>query len=157
MATLHRLPTARLCLVALILSVALGCERAAIADDETLVTVYKSPTCGCCKGWIKHLEAAGFRVAAHDTNEMSEIKDARGIPRKLGSCHTAEVGGYLIEGHVPPADIQRLLREKPAIAGLAVPGMPIGSPGMEGPDPEAYDVIGFREDGNTAVYSTHGP
>ena len=133
-----------------------GCERSAQAD-ATEITVYKSPTCGCCNGWIDHLKAAGFEVTAHDRDDMSAIKQARGVPRELASCHTAEVEGYVVEGHVPPADIQELLKQRPKSAGLAVPGMPIGSPGMEGPNPERYEVLEILENGETRVFATHGP
>ena len=142
----------------LALAVASACERPIeSAHAGTVVTVYKSPTCGCCNGWIDHLKAAGFEVVAHDRSDMSAIKQERGIPSDLGSCHTAEVGGYVVEGHVPPADITRLLREAPPLRGIAVPGMPEGSPGMEGPNPEAYQVIGFDERGERSVFETHTP
>ena len=143
--------------LAALLPLASGCEQTAVAEEDRVVTVYKSPTCGCCNGWIRHLEAAGFEVVAHDTQELSAIKSERGIPRNLDSCHTALVGGYIVEGHVPASDVTRLLKEKPDYAGIAVPGMPIGSPGMEGPNPEAYDVLGFRKDGSTEVFSSHTP
>lgn len=150
-----RKPT-RLFLIALLVATLGGCERSAQAE-ATEITVYKSPTCGCCNGWIDHLKAAGFSVTAHNREDMAEIKSERGVPKALGSCHTAEVAGYVIEGHVPPADIQRLLETKPNVAGLAVPGMPIGSPGMEGPNPEAYEVLEFKKNGESAVFATHGP
>ncbi len=146
----------RLLLSALLVAFLAGCERSAQADAIE-ITVYKSPTCGCCNGWIDHLKAAGFSVSAHDVRDMDRVKSERGVPAKLGSCHTAEVAGYVVEGHVPPADIHRLLNEKPAVAGLAVPGMPIGSPGMEGPNPERYEVLQFDKDGDTAVFAVHDP
>lgn len=146
----------RLLLIAVLIAWLGGCERSAQAE-ATEITVYKSPTCGCCNGWIDHLKAAGFSVAAHNRDDMAEIKHERGVPKALGSCHTAEVEGYVIEGHVPPGDIQRLLQTKPKVAGLAVPGMPIGSPGMEGPNPETYEVLEFKENGESAVFATHGP
>jgi hypothetical protein len=118
------------------------------------VVVYKSPTCGCCAKWIDHLEDNGFNVEVHDRQNMKPVKDSLGIPRHLQSCHTAEVGGYLVEGHVPAGDIKRLLEERPAIKGLAVPGMPMGSPGMEGPRKDPYDVLAFDEVGNPSVYSS---
>ena len=118
------------------------------------VVVYKSPTCGCCAKWIDHLEDNGFNVEVHDRQNMNPVKDGLGIPRHLQSCHTAEVGGYLVEGHVPAGDIKRLLEERPAIKGLAVPGMPMGSPGMEGPRKDPYDVLAFDEGGNPSVYSS---
>ena len=119
------------------------------------ITVYKSPTCGCCSKWIDHLEANGFEVVAHDMGNMASVKIENGIRREFTSCHTAVIDGYTIEGHVPAEDIQRLLRDRPAVAGIAVPGMPIGSPGMEGPNPQAYDVLTFDNLGNTSVYARH--
>ena len=146
----------RLLLVAFTVVVLTGCERSAQAEDLE-ITVYKSPTCGCCNGWIDHLQTAGFLVSAHDVPDMGQVKRERGVPSELGSCHTAEVAGYVVEGHVPAADIHRLVREKPAISGLAGPGMPIGSPGMEGPNPERYEVLQWSEGGETSVYAVHGP
>ena len=119
--------------------------------------VYKSPTCGCCSKWIEHLEANGFQVESEDLLDLRALKQTNGIPPRLGSCHTAIVEGYVIEGHVPAQDISRLLEERPAVAGLAVPGMPIGSPGMEGPNPERYEVLSFDGGGKTSVFATHGP
>ena len=119
--------------------------------------VYKSPTCGCCGKWIEHLEAHGFEVEAENSAGLDALKDANSVPAKLRSCHTAFVEGYVIEGHVPARDVARLLAERPAVAGLAVPDMPIGSPGMEGPNPEAYDVLSFGGEAGTAVFSSHDP
>jgi hypothetical protein len=119
------------------------------------ITVYKSPTCGCCKEWVKHLQANGFSVTAKDVPDVAPYKDAHGVPPTLASCHTAKVAGYVIEGHVPAADIQRLLKERPKVRGLAVPGMPVGSPGMEGLFTQRYDVLTFDQDGRTAVYARH--
>jgi hypothetical protein len=116
------------------------------------VMVYKSPTCGCCSKWVDHLRAAGFTVETQDMNDLSGIKAELGVTNALASCHTAVVGGYVIEGHVPADVVQRLLAEKPALAGLAVPGMPMGSPGMEGPRQDPYDILSFDLQGNTAVY-----
>ena len=129
----------------------------AIAGETPTVKVFKSPTCGCCTKWISHLEANGFQVEAENVRDVASIKRENGLPQHLASCHTAFVGGYLIEGHVPARDILTLLRQKPPIAGLAVPKMPIGSPGMEGPKPERYDVIAFDADGKQRVFATHGP
>ena len=114
--------------------------------DPTTIQVYKTPTCGCCTLWIDHLRASGFVVEATDLPDLRTLKAMNGVPNELSSCHTATVDGYVIEGHVPASDIRRLLAERPKIAGLAVPGMPMGSPGMEHPDAtrhEAYDVIAF--------------
>lgn len=107
--------------------------------------------------WVAHLEQSGFRVTSKDVRNVRGIKEAVGVPRQLGSCHTALVGGYVVEGHVPADDIRRLLRERPALTGIAVPGMPIGSPGMEGPNPEPYDVIGFDQNGVLTHFSAHRP
>jgi hypothetical protein len=109
-----------------------------------LVTVHKDPTCGCCSGWIAHLETHGFRTKTIETKALNRLKAKLGVPFELTACHTAQVGGYLIEGHVPAAAIERLLRERPKARGLAVPGMPSGSPGMTG-DYEEYQVILFGE------------
>ena len=128
------------------------------AADEALspveVTVYKSPTCGCCSKWVDHMTAAGFKVTAHDTSNMQAVKTRLGVPDALASCHTSVVNGYIIEGHVPAADIQRLLRDKPRVAGLAVPGMVTGSPGMEGSRSDPYNVMAFGE-GKTSVFARH--
>ena len=118
------------------------------------VTVYKSPTCGCCSKWVDHMTASGFKVTAHDTSDMQAVKTRLGVPDAMASCHTSVVNGYIIEGHVPAADIQRLLRDKPKVAGLAVPGMVMGSPGMEGSRSAPYNVIAFGE-GKTSVFARH--
>jgi len=119
------------------------------------VTVYKDAGCGCCKKWITHLEAHGFSVKARDVKDLTASKTAHGVPPKLYACHTATVDGYVIEGHVPAADIRRLLKERPKVRGLAVPGMPVGSPGMEGLFHERYETLTFDKDGRTAVYERH--
>jgi hypothetical protein len=125
------------------------------AADAPLVVVYKDPSCGCCTKWVEHMRESGFRVEAHDTSGVDGIKNQAGVPTAARSCHTGLVGGYAIEGHVPAEAIRRLLREHPAdIAGLAVPGMVTGSPGMEGPNPEHYDVVAFTKDGRTSVYES---
>lgn len=121
----------------------------------TEIVVYKSPTCGCCTKWVDYLRKQGYTVVAHDTSGMSAVKAELGVPDALGSCHTAMVGGYVIEGHVPAADIQRLLKERPKIVGLSVPGMVTGSPGMEGGTPEHYKVMAFDARGATTVFSTY--
>lgn len=119
------------------------------------VIVYKSPTCGCCNDWVSHLQENGFSVKVHDQSNMNPIKSELGVPPRLQSCHTAKVGDYVIEGHVPAQEISRLLKEKPQIDGLAVPGMPMGSPGMEGSRKDAYDVLTFQENGKTTVYASY--
>ncbi|MCL7942854.1 DUF411 domain-containing protein [Marinobacter sp. ATCH36] len=126
--------------------------------DEGLedIHVYKSPTCGCCSDWIDHLEDNGFNVKATDTNDMGKIKADAGLIAGLGSCHTAFVGDYVIEGHVPADDIKRLLSEAPKATGLSVPGMPMGSPGMEmGDRKDAYKVILFNEAGQTRIFAEY--
>lgn len=127
------------------------------ASDLPTITVYKSPTCGCCKAWIEHLEENGFTVEAVDTPDMMTVKAALGMPDDLGSCHTAVIGDYLVEGHVPADDIKTFLAESPADRGLSAPGMPVGSPGMEveGQPADRYDVIAFDERGGRRVYRSH--
>ncbi len=126
------------------------------AEESPEVVVYKTATCGCCSAWIEHLEAAGFRVTAHDERDLTAVKNQLGVPGPVRSCHTALVDGYLIEGHVPADVIRRLLEERPQVAGVAVPGMPIGSPGMEVPGRPAdrYDVVTFDGRGRTEVYES---
>ena len=119
------------------------------------ITVYKDPSCGCCKSWIEHLIKHGYRVDAKDTPAMAEVKRTLGVSEALTSCHTAVVNGYLIEGHVPAADIARLLKQKPKVAGLAVPGMPMGSPGMEGPRQQHYQVLSFDKNGKTRIFASY--
>ncbi|GMR19773.1 MAG: DUF411 domain-containing protein [Gammaproteobacteria bacterium] len=122
----------------------------------TEVTVYKSPTCGCCKKWVKHLKSNGFKVTTYDQYNVLPIKAKNGITPQLMSCHTALVNGYVVEGHVPAADIKRMLKEKPNIQGLAVPGMIVGSPGMEqGSRKDPYAVLSFDKNGRTSVYARH--
>ena len=121
------------------------------------ITVYKSPTCGCCKKWISHLEDNGFKVKSVDMQSVTPKKIEFGITPQLASCHTAVVNGYVIEGHVPASDIKRLLKDKPKdVRGLTVPGMPIGSPGMEqGSRKDPYAVLTIDKKGGTTVYSRH--
>jgi hypothetical protein len=121
------------------------------------ITVYKDPSCGCCTKWVSHLQANGFAPDVHDRSDMDTLKDSLGVPAALRSCHTAVAGKYVIEGHVPAADVKRLLATKPAgTLGLAAPGMPAGSPGMEmGPRHDRYDVIAFAAKGATSVFAQH--
>jgi hypothetical protein len=120
------------------------------------VVVYKSPTCGCCDGWIDHMRAAGFRVIARDTSDVGAVKRRLGVLPTLGSCHTAIVSGYVVEGHVPADAVERLLEERPKIVGIAVPGMPAGSPGMEDARPHvSYEVIAFDAAGRTSVFARY--
>jgi hypothetical protein len=124
------------------------------APDAPVVDVYKSPTCGCCSKWIDHLKANGFTVRSHDTSDVVAHKVRLGVPYGYGSCHTAEVGGYVVEGHVPAKEVRRLLKEKPLARGLVVPAMPMGSPGMEaGGRKDAYDVFLVNKDGSTQTYA----
>ena len=118
------------------------------------IAVYKTPTCGCCKAWVAHLSKNGFAPKVHDLDDLTEIKASLGVPQELASCHTAIVARYAIEGHVPADVIKKLLAERPKnIAGLSVPGMVQGSPGMETGRKEPYDVIAFTRDGKTSVYA----
>lgn len=125
---------------------------------KTAVEVWKDASCGCCKEWVRHLEENGFSVVVHDTGN-AQMRARLGIPQKFGSCHTALVGGYAVEGHVPARDIQRLLKERPAAAGLAAPGMPVGSPGMDDPayrgrrDP--FDVLLVLKSGEARIFASH--
>lgn len=121
--------------------------------QSPVVTVYKSPTCGCCGKWIEHMKANGFEVRAVDLDDLTEVKQASGVPIPLRTCHTALVGDYVVEGHVPADLVKKMLAEKPNAAGLAVPGMPIGSPGMEGTPKQAYDVLLFQKDGKTSIFA----
>jgi hypothetical protein len=137
-------------------------QRASTTSESwPVVNVYKDPNCGCCTKWVDHLREHGFTVHTTDlgANELGALKASRGVPGRAESCHTAAVGDYVIEGHVPAADVQRLLRERPAlVVGLAVPGMPIGSPGMEVPGVAAqpFDVLAFDQEGRVQVYERHG-
>jgi hypothetical protein len=124
-------------------------------DARAEVTVYKSATCGCCNAWIQHLERNGFTVKAHNVTQLDAYKQRHGVTPPLAACHTAVVDGYVVEGHVPAADIKRLLKERPPVKGIAVPGMPMGSPGMEGPTREPYSTLSFDDGGRIKVYARH--
>jgi hypothetical protein len=141
----------------LALALTTGARPASVGEaaKEPTITVYKDPSCDCCKSWIEHLIKHGYHVDAKDASEMTEVKRALGVPESLTACHTAVVNGYLIEGHVPAADIARLLKEKPKVTGLAVPGMPMGSPGMEGPRTQHYQVLSFDKAGKTRIFASH--
>lgn len=121
------------------------------------IKVHLSPTCGCCKAWVRHLEQAGFKPRVVESNNMAATKRALSVPDKVQSCHTAVVEGYFVEGHVPASDIRRLLKDKPVALGLAVPDMPVGSPGMEVPgvEPEKFETLLVGVGGQTAVYGKH--
>ena len=144
---------------AIILAMGLLASGAAWAqrDQKPTIDVFKTSTCGCCKIWVEHLRSSGFTVKTTDIEDLSGLKAKHGVPATLQSCHTGVVDGYVVEGHVPAADIHRMLKERPKVAGLAVPGMPIGSPGMEVPGvkPQAFNVMAFEKGGKSSVYSSH--
>ena len=137
------------------LVVTLGAAALPTTAVPPSILVYKSPSCGCCKAWMDHLSQNGFKVTGKDMDDVQPMKDEVGLPAKLASCHTAIVDGYVIEGHVPAADIQRLLKERPKIVGLSAPGMPPSSPGMDQPGKVPYDVIAFDAKGATTVFAKH--
>ena len=135
------------------------CEQQPQVADLYTVIDGRLP-CGCCSQWVNHAKEAGFTVKTIDTDDLAAVKRNMSVPARLQSCHTVLVGSYVIEGHVPAADVKRLLTEKPKVRGLAVPGMPVGSPGMEQGSPanyDRYDVISFTTDGTQAVFASHGP
>jgi len=143
--------------VTLLLAAALGTAAAepAFAQRIAQVTVYKSATCGCCKDWVKHLEANGFHVQSLDVEDLERIKRTLGVRPQYASCHTAIADGYTIEGHVPAGDIKRLLAERPKARGLAVPGMPGGSPGMESAPKQPYATLLIDDQGGARVFEKH--
>ena len=143
--------------IAIMLSVLgiLGMGGPAISEELPAMTVWKTPWCGCCGKWVEHMRAAGFEVRVEEIQDLSMVKRMAAVPDNLGSCHTARVGGYTIEGHVPATDIVRLLEEEPNAHGLVVPGMPSGSPGMENGERDPYDVLLLRRDGETEVFSPY--
>ncbi len=144
--------------ITLCISIAVGFSIwPANQDQLPPMVVYKSPTCGCCVKWVEHMENAGFDVESRDMRDMNAIKQQLGVPRSASSCHTAVVDGYVIEGHVPARHVLQLLENRPDIPGIAVPGMPIGSPGMEGPNASPYEVVTFNGDSLTGVYATVNP
>jgi hypothetical protein len=132
----------------------LGGAVPAFAQRRIPVTIYKSPACGCCGEWVKHMEANGFDVEVRDVEDVTPFRRRSMVPDHLASCHTALIGGYAIEGHVPAADVRRLLRERPRVIGLSVPGMVVGSPGMEQGPPQPYETIAFDERGSR-VFARH--
>lgn len=133
----------RRAMLGLISSAAVAFATGVRGDTRPIITVSKDPNCGCCTGWVEHLRRDGFVATVIETTDLQAIKMRLGVPADLASCHTAEIAGYIIEGHVPAQAIRRLIAERPDALGLAVPGMPVGSPGMEGGAPEIYDVILF--------------
>jgi hypothetical protein len=142
----------------LLASIALIARAQSAKPSLPGIVVYKNESCGCCKLWVQHLEKFGFTATVHDLSDLGPIKQRVGVPAGKGSCHTAEVDGYFIEGHVPAQDIARLLRERPKAKGLTVPGMPAGSPGMEMPSGEVqpYEVLLVAQDGSTTTFARHG-
>jgi hypothetical protein len=140
-----------------VLAMGLTLLAPAAMAQPTLVEVWKSDSCGCCGEWIRHLQKSGFATKVHSVNDAAPMRRALGIPDRLGSCHTAKVGAYAIEGHVPAGDIRRLLAEKPKAIGLTAPGMPQGSPGMDIPNSPPYEVLLVRNDKSTALFARHVP
>ena len=142
----------------LVLGGAGATQLLALAQPKLEATVYKSPTCGCCTKWVEHMQKNGFTVKTHDVDDVATYKKKYGVPDRLGSCHTALVtGGYAVEGHVPADLIAKLVRERPKnIVGLAVPGMPQGSPGMETGVVDKYEILAFDRSGKTTVYARRG-
>lgn len=136
-------------------------RQGAQSPGSLAMDVYKTPTCGCCTKWVDHMSAAGFQVTVRDVTqaELDSLKATHGVPPAMHSCHTGLVDGYVIEGHVPAREVLRFLKERPAVAGLAVPGMPLGSPGMEvqGVTPRPYTVLTFDREGQTRVFATVTP
>src|SRR5687767_3684966 len=145
---------------ALLVSAGVGAQRSAKPVEPAqgqAITVWKTATCGCCGKWVEHLQTAGFNPTVHTVKTMDEAPAAKAVPATLRSCHTATLEGYTVEGHVPADVIQKLLRERPKVAGIAVPGMPAGSPGMESPNPQPYDILAFDAAGKTSVFASRGP
>jgi hypothetical protein len=142
----------------LLAAAAAACAAPALAAPKaTPVTVFKTPWCGCCGGWVKHMTANGFRTTVVELEDLAPVRARYGVPDAMASCHTGLVAGYALEGHVPAADIRKLLKEKPRARGIAVPGMPAGSPGMERPDGqrEPYNTLLILRDGSTRVFASH--
>lgn len=135
-------------------SLNLQAEEVAVPGE---MTVYRSPSCGCCENWLDHVKESGIKIKEVVTDDLQAIKTKLGMPDKLASCHTAVIDGYVIEGHVPAADIQRLLQTKPKVLGISAPGMPMGSPGMEvGNKKDEYEVKSFDKEGHFEVFASHG-
>jgi len=125
------------------------------ASTLPTIEVYKSPTCRCCGKWVEHMKASGFKVVTHEMDDVTPHKQRLGVPVGMGSCHTAEVGGYLVEGHVPANDVKRLLAEKLKAKGLVSPGMPQSAPGMDMPGKQPYEILLVRMDGGTSSFARH--
>lgn len=132
-------------------------ERATDAQTTRTMIVYKSPTCGCCSDWVSYVEQHGYTVTVEEVQALAAVKAEHNVPPTMQSCHTALIDGYIVEGHVPVADIERLLAERPDVVGIAVPGMPVGSPGMEieGAASQPFDVVSFDAAGATQVFSSY--
>lgn len=141
--------------IRILLFLSLFISAAWAAQPLQTVTVYKSPSCGCCEKWVEHMRASGFEVITHDTNNVAEQKTRLSVPQAMSSCHTAEVGGYVVEGHVPATDVKHLLADKPHIRGLAVPGMPVSAPGMDNPGKVPYVVYAIKNNGAIASYARY--
>lgn len=139
----------------LALALSLAASGAARAEAPVRVEVFKSPYCGCCEKWVEHMRKNGFEVISKDVQDVPAVRKGLGMPDRYGSCHTAKVGGYVIEGHVPAADVRRLLRERPKAVGLSAPGMPQGSPGMETATPQPYDTLLIHANGGHEVFAKH--
>lgn len=146
---------ARVMLRNMALCAILGATGSAMAQAMPVVDMYKSAQCGCCNSWADHLQKNGFTVILHDVDDVTAERKRLGMPNQFGSCHTARVGQYLVEGHVPAADIKRLLKKHPRAIGLAVPSMPPGSPGMEGAHSVSYDTLLVGKDGHPTVFARH--
>lgn len=153
---IHLLRAAVMALIAAASSAATAASPAPSPPPATVI-VHKTPTCGCCGNWVQHLQREGFSVVVKDSADLSPIKQRLGVPPAKASCHTAEVSGYFVEGHVPASDIRRILSERPAIRGLVLPGMPAGSPGMETPDGrvDAYTVEAVAADATVTDFAQH--
>jgi hypothetical protein len=140
----------------LMMSMCAAASAALRAQQPLKIDVYKDSTCGCCANWVAHLRKNGFAVHSEDVADINAVKTKYNVPAALRSCHTAVVSGYVVEGHVPAADVKRLVATRPAdVVGLAVPGMPVGSPGMEGSTPQAYQVLAFDKGGRSRIFATY--
>lgn len=150
-------PFSRRALLIVGISAAATAACAQTAPPSSDIVVYRSPTCGCCGAWVEHMKGAGFQVRTTEVADPGAVRRARGVPEALAACHTALIGGYVLEGHVPAEDVRRLLAERPAALGLAVPAMPLGSPGMETPDGqrEAYQTFLVLSGGGVRVFARH--
>ena len=151
--TLHSAAAGLMALGAVAFTLPFVAATSAVAQEA--VEVWKSPSCGCCTGWVRHMQSAGFAVTVHDVDDVQPMKDMAGVPDQYASCHTARVAGYTIEGHVPASDIRRLLAERPKARGLSVPGMPADAPGMDGRSGEPYSVVLFGAEGGDKVFARH--